>query len=65
MPGLQFWEAMGVHIVAAGCGAASSLPTLTLILAGTDYLLPPESYIIQARTSLRGMLARMWAMLVQ
>ena len=48
VPGLEYHVAMGVHILAAGCGAKTGLPTLALTLDGRVYALAPDQYIIQA-----------------
>lgn len=47
VPGLEFHAGMGVHILAAGCGAKRSLPVLALTLDGRVYVLAPDQYIIQ------------------
>ena len=48
VPGLEYHTGMGVHILAAGCGARGGLPKLALTLDGRVYALAPEQYIIQA-----------------
>ncbi|KAK9826738.1 hypothetical protein WJX81_002992 [Elliptochloris bilobata] len=47
VPGLEYNAGMGVHILAAGCGAIGGLPSLVLALGGRDYTLTPDHYIIQ------------------
>lgn len=47
VPGLEYHDGMGVHILAAGCGARGGLPKLALTLDGRVYTLVPEQYIIQ------------------
>lgn len=38
-------------MVQGGCQNVTSLPNITLLLAGTPYVLTPEQYVLQVRAS--------------
>ncbi|EIE27127.1 acid protease [Coccomyxa subellipsoidea C-169] len=47
IPGLEYAAEDNLWVVQGGCQNVTSLPNITLLLAGTPYVLTPEQYVLQ------------------